>query len=148
MAANLKLESFSDRELIHLLDDLGDHEGWVEVETMAARVGLTVDGMSDAQLAIHARRCVAVRLSWIRRLSGCVERDADKTKQRWRLTDSGRALVKAKLTKEVYDKLGNIGEFQALHALDALSRRYRRTDVKAANLMRREWTHGTHRSRK
>lgn len=147
MAGNLKLENYSDREMLHLLNDLASEEGWVDVEILAARVGLSPNGMSEAQLAIHARRCVSVRLAWIRKLSGCVERHPDKGSLLWRLTETGEAVVSAKLSQAIVQGLDQMGELNSLLALDALSRRYRRADVKAANLMRREWVYGTHRNR-
>lgn len=148
MPANLTLESFSDRELLHILNDLAGDEGWVDAEVMGVRMGLSVPGMSEEQTHIHARRCVSVRMSWIKRLSDTVERHPKKSVTHWRLTDAGKAVVKARLTNEFESKLGNIDEFAALAALGTLSRRYMRADVKAANLMRREWAHGTHRNRR
>lgn len=148
MAGNLKLENYSDREMLHLLNDLAGEEGWVDVEILAARVGITPNGMSEAQLAIHARRCVSVRLSWIRKLSGTVERHPDKNSLLWRLTDTGTQVVSAKMTDALAARLDSMEDFASLAALDALSRRYRRADVKAANLMRREWIYGTHRNRR
>jgi hypothetical protein len=148
MASNLKLESFSDRELLHLLDDLAGEDGWVDVEIMAARVGLSADGMSDEQLAFHARRCVSVRLAWIKRLSGCVERHPLKERLAWRLTASGQQVVNARISVTLVESLERIGEYSALLALGHLGRRYNRADASSANLMRREWTHGTHRKRR
>jgi hypothetical protein len=148
MAGNLKLENYSDREMPHLLNDLAGEDGWVDVEILAARVGITPNGMSEAQLAIHARRCVSVRLAWIRKLSGTVERHPDKSSLLWRLTDSGQMVVMARLSQAIAVGLDQMGEMNSLLALDALSRRYRRADVKAANLMRREWVYGTHRNRR
>lgn len=148
MAGNLKLENYSDREMLHLLNDLSGEEGWVDVEILAARVGLSPNGMSEEQLRLHANRCVSVRLSWIKKLSGCVERHPDKSRKSWRLTVSGHELVSARISQAVLTGLDQMGEFPALLALDALSRRYRRADVKAANLMRREWIYGTHRNRR
>lgn len=153
MPTNLKLENYSDRELIHILADLTplttDSDGWVDIATIAGRVGMSAPtGMSDAQLEIHAKRCVTVRFSWIARLSACVERNKEKGKTGlWRLTEQGRALVTAKIAKDTETKLANIDEFQSLLALEALSRRYRRANPQGANLMRREWVYGTHRLR-
>lgn len=148
MAENLKLENFSDREILHLLADLADNEGWVDVEALAIRVGLSRNGLSEAQMALHVRRCVTVRLAWIKKLSGCVERHPDKKVYAWRLTDLGREIVSAKLSKEVADKLGNIQDGATLLALSTLARRFTRSTPAGANLMRREWTHGTHRNRR
>ncbi len=153
MAGNLKLENFSDRELLHILNDLTSERGdWVETHTIAERIGLQRNGLSDEQYALHAQRCVSVRFSWIARLSGCVEKDpARKQGQapRWRLTMIGLQVVNAKIADGTAKRLAEgISDFDALLALDALSRRYRGTDSGAANLMRREWQYGTHRKRR
>jgi hypothetical protein len=147
MAANLKLESYSDREILHIVDDLRGDDGWVSVNQMATRIGLSVDGMSDEQLALHTGRCISVRLAWIKKLSGCIERHPEQTNV-WGLTDLGREVVSAKLSQAIAIGIDQMGASNTLLALDAISRRYRRADVKAANLMRREWQFGTHRSRK
>lgn len=147
MPTDLKLENYSDRELLHMLDDLSGEDGWVDLDVMAARIGIRVDGLSHEQTSLHARRCVAVRLSWIRRLTGCVERNPIKSARSWRLTVSGEEVTKAKIASNIEDALGSMGDFSTLQALDALSRRYRRADRGAANLMRREWLYGTHRRR-
>jgi hypothetical protein len=145
---NLKLENYSDREMLHLLNDLAGEDGWVDVEILAERVGLVANGMSEAQLAIHSRRCISGRLSWIRKLSGTVERHPDKSSLFWRLTVSGQEIVQARLSQALVTGLDQIADANSLLALDALSRRFRRADVKAANLMRREWMYGTHRNRR
>lgn len=152
MATNLKLENYSDRELVHILADLtpnGSEEGWVDIETIAVRTGMSApEGMSEAQALIHAKRCVAVRFSWIARLSGCIERNTEKGRSGlWRLTEDGASLVKARITKTTDNQLSNIDKHEALLALDALSRRYQKSNRETANLMRREWVYGTHKRR-
>jgi hypothetical protein len=147
MAADLKLASFSDREVLHLLRDLGDHEGWVELDHLVVQLNLSRNGMSEADHHKHVRRCIGIRLGWIRRLTQTVERDA-KPKGRWRLTAVGDEVVRARLTRDFDAKLEGIGEFMALPALEALTRRYMTADVRAANLMRRQWQHGTHPNRR
>jgi hypothetical protein len=153
MAGNLKLENYSDRELLYLLNDLSPTQGaFVETHTIAERIGLQRDGLSDEQYALHAQRCVSVRFSWISRLSGCVEKDPDRKKGQapaWRLTPIGHQVVNAKLSEETKKRLAEgMSDYAALHALDALSRRYQRANVGAANLLRREWTHGSHQRRR
>lgn len=147
MAGDLKLESFSDREILHILNDLAGSGGWVEVEHVATRVGLTVDGMSDAQLALHSKRCVTVRLAWIKRLSGCVERNPDYPLS-WRLTEAGRQVVNVRLSKTVEHAMDEMSEYATLAALGNLGRRYQRAEMGPANLMRREFTHGIHPKRR
>jgi hypothetical protein len=153
MANNLKLENYSDRELLYILNDLSPTQGeWVETHTIAERIGLQRDGLSDEQYVLHAQRCVSVRFSWIARLSGCVEKDPDRKQgqaPRWRLTLVGKQVVNAKLSTATMERLEEgLSDYATLHALDALSRRYRATDSGVANLMRREWAYGIHRKRR
>lgn len=147
MAADLKLESFSDRELLHILNDLADKEGWVESEHMISRLGLSPNGKTEEAHAKHVRQCIGVRLGWIRRLSATVERDP-KVSGRWRLTVAGHEVVRARLTTGLRTSLEGIGDFTALPAIEALARKYTGTDPHAANLMRRQWAYGTHRNRR
>jgi hypothetical protein len=156
MASNLKLENFSDRELLHILNDLSDGMGdWVDVEVMATRLGLQKNGMSDEQYALHARRCLSTRLGWIARLSGAVEREVApgiKNREmppRWRLTEVGTQVVTAKLSLDMSNRLeAALSDYATLIALEKLSRRFITANQGAANLMRREWTYGTHRKRR
>lgn len=147
-SSNLKLENFSDREMLHLVNDLADNDGWALDEHIAERVGMVVVGMSDEQVLIHARRCVGIRLAWIKKLTGTVERHPDKRDFRWRLTESGLKVVNAKLGAGVSNGLDHMSEANVLLALDVVSRRYRRAGDGAANLMRREWAYGTHKNRR
>ncbi len=144
---NLKLENFSDREMLHLLDDLAGDQGWVEIEHLAERVGISVAGMSDKQTLIHARRCVSIRLAWIKKLSGTVERHRDEPGV-WRLTATGQQVVSAKMQASVGNTLAKMEEAALLLAVDAVSRRYMNANANAANLLRREWAYGTHKNRR
>ncbi len=153
MATNLKLENYSDRELLYLLNDLAsEDDNWVETTALADRIGLSRNGLDDEQFRLHAQRCVSVRLGWIARLSGAVEKDTERKAPdptRWRLTDVGNAVVKATISEDLSKRLlDGVTDFAALHALDMLSRRYRGANIGAANLMRREWIFGTHRKRR
>lgn len=152
MAGNLKLENYSDRELLHIVNDLAVAGEWVETHMIAERIGLQRNGLSDEQYSLHAQRCVSVRFSWISRLSGCVEKDPDRKQgqaPRWRLTQVGKEVVDAKLSKDVVARLADtMSDYAALHAVDALARRQRSTNSGAANLLRREWAYGTHRKRR
>lgn len=147
-AASLRLENYSDRELLHLIDNLADHEGWVLDEHLAERIGLRVSGMSDLELLIYTRRCVGIRLSWIKRLTGCVERHPDKKDYRWRLTDAGLAVVRAKLTSSLSNGLTQTDDANVLLALEVIGRRYTHAKPGSANLLRREWAYGTHKNRR
>lgn len=145
MATNLKLESFSDRELLHIVDDLGGAKDWVPIDQIAARVGLQRGILSEEQHLIHARRCVSVRLSWIKRLSDTLYRNDGRPKiPEWKLSEIGIRVVNVAVAPAFSKQLENMGEIAAVVALDSLSRRYNSADRGAANLMRRQWAYGTH----
>lgn len=146
-ASNLKLESYSDREILHLLDDLADNDGWALSEHIAQRIGLVAPpGMSDTQRELHARRCVGVRLGWIRRLSNTVEQSDDR--KAWRLTKFGQQIVSGKIAANVKNLLEQGSEASLLLALDVVGRRYTKAKPDAANLLRREFAYGTHKNRR
>lgn len=147
-AASLKLENYSDREILHLVNDLADNDGWVLDEHLAERIGLRVGGMSDAQLLIYTRRCVGIRLAWIKKLTGCVERHPDKKDYRWRLTEAGKSVVGAKLNASIDNGLSQMSDANLLAAVEVMGRRYMRANTGSANLLRREWAYGTHKNRR
>jgi hypothetical protein len=148
-ASDLKIESYSDRELLHIIGDLGGDKDWVPIEQIAVRVGLVrADGMSDEQHQLHARRCVSVRLSWIRRLSNTVMRNSERpTKPEWKLTDFGVKVVTVAIAPGFSKQLEGMDAIAAVVALDALSRRYQSANREQANLMRRQWIYGSHSKR-
>jgi len=139
----LDIKAFSDREILHLVHDhMGGPDGWAKTPEMAASMGLSPNGMDKAAFDRHVRQCLGIRLSWIRRLTGCVERNMQNPKQ-WRLTPDGELVVRAKLSGSIANGLEQMGDQAALLALQRLSARYKATGATSANLMRREWQHGT-----
>ena len=75
---SFKLDDYSDRELVHVVVDLANDEGWTSVVDVASRVGLKEHVQS-----------VTVRFSWMKRY-GILER-SPKVKLLWR--QIGRAHV-------------------------------------------------------
>lgn len=150
-ASDLKLESYSDRELLHIVGDLGGDKGWVPIDSIATRIGLVkTQGQSDEQHQLHARRCVSVRLSWIRRLSNTVIRNAELTSghtPEWKLTDFGVKVVTIAVAPGFQKQLESMDAVAAVVALDSLSRRYQSAGREQANLMRRQWAYGSHSKR-
>ena len=145
MGRNLKLESYSDREILHVMWDLGQDD-FLDPEIIAVRLGLARNGLSEEQFSIHAKRCIGTRLAWIKKLTGTVERENGKS--RWRLTPDGVKVVQVKIAPGFATQLEELAGFSAVAALESLSRRYMSADVKAANLMRRQWMYGTHPNRR
>jgi len=142
MAANgdrpdsLKIEDFSDVELLALVADYMDQEGWVTTEEMVLAIGLDVE---------HARHCVSSRFSWLARY-GAMHKNPDKTSS-WGLTAVGRAMVKGKLSIRETTMLEKMPEDKLLSLARGVTLRYRTSAATSAQLMRREWQYGTSKRR-
>lgn len=85
--ASLRLQEYPDAELLAIVNDMADGDGWSTSEAIAAQIGI------DAK---HARQCVGSRLSWLRRW-GYVERHPEIPA--WQVSPLGNALLGGKLTK-------------------------------------------------
>jgi hypothetical protein len=145
--AHLRLEEFSDRELLLALDEACQQAagGWASARDVAARIG--IDGADP-------HRAVAIRLSWQQRY-GSVEREFLRDEhgairyrrdgramftQNWRLSEIGRELAYGELRKGDQTALGRLGEGQMLvltrwvhgHAMSPVT----------AKLVEREWRYG------
>lgn len=127
----MALEEFSDRELLNVVLDYADDNGFVSVDQIVAATGI------DHR---HANQCVGSRFSHLRRI-GVMERD-DTTRQ-WRLTHTGRKLAHGTLGSEEAELFKHLGVEQMMEATYALAGRYQRTSPVAATMMRRAWVYGT-----
>jgi hypothetical protein len=143
-----RLTDFSDREVLLLLNDVADAEGWALAEQVAERIDLGTD---------NPKRSVANRLSWLQRY-GAVEREVKRDAtgnirvtrggklmftQRWRLTDMGAALALGRLTAREQRTLDDMGDEKLLILARVMSRRFRTADAVASRMMGREWRYGT-----
>lgn len=133
---SLTIEDFSDVELLALVNDNADQDGWVTSQEMALAIGL--DGKTATQ-------CVGQRFSWLRRY-GAIEKHTEKMST-WRLSGIGRAMVKGHLSKAEQRILENMGDDKLLSLARGVTTRYRATNATGAQLMRREWTYGTSKRR-
>lgn len=86
---SLRLEEFSDRELLFAIEDHSDEDGTVSSAELADGLGLS--GLKNP------RQNIAIRLSWLKRY-GVVARDPQT--KRWNLTYVGAQLVRGGLTAE------------------------------------------------
>lgn len=148
--AHLRLEEFSDRELLLALQDTCDeHEGWASAKEVAAKIGL--DGEDP-------HKAVAQRLSWQVRF-GSVEHEFARDEsgniryhkdgkpmytQNWRLTEPGRLLAFGQLRKTEETALGRFDDSQMLLVTRWLTHRALANGVSpvTAKLVQREWRYG------
>lgn len=134
MPRSLRLADFSDEEVLALLVDLADNEGWVSSETYAESVQLPIQNVGS-------------RLSWLRRW-GVVERDARPgvpTRGFWRLTEMGEAVVQARFSKSQQNAFSSLSDPQLLRAMESLAGQYEAASFSVANLVRRRFLYSTYR---
>lgn len=133
----LRNEDVSDRELLSIVGDLADNDGWVSTEDLADRVFGT-GGSADRRL--HSMRCVGIRFAWLARY-GVVEKSGPPN-QAWRLTDTGEALMSGSARK-VEQQVDRTPYGDLLHLAMAVGERYQEEDHVARTMMRRALTHHT-----
>lgn len=127
---SLALMEFSDRELLNVILDVEDENGYVTSEQIMEAVGL------DHK---HARSCVGIRFAWMRRY-GVVDRHEKKG---WTLTPIGRKIALGALNDEEKLVLRNLTSDQLMEATRVLTGRYARAGQTASTMMRRAWQSGT-----
>lgn len=146
---SLRLQVMSDREVLLIVRDVADGDGWAYAYDVGERIGLD---------ETHRKRAAAQRLSWLRRY-GAVERellpgptavddagthglayDAEEKPrfgQRWRLTELGEAIALGRLRKPTERAIDGMSEAEALLAIRTIGGRARHSA--AAKLLEREW---------
>jgi predicted ArsR family transcriptional regulator len=145
----LTIDDYSDRELLLVLEDVADGDGWADAQDVADRLDL-------------AKRAIASsRLAWLKRF-GAVEREHERDEagvlrytasgkpvhtQRWRLTAAGRALAHGRLRKRDETTLDSMGDEQMLLVTRWLSQRTV-DEGTTAKLVQREWRFGHARQRR
>lgn len=144
-AESLRLADFSDRDLLGVMADLADSEGWVMTSEVAERVfGRGIN--SDAKRRLHAIRCVAIRLSWMRRF-GVVQLHREEPGV-WGLSAEGVAMLRGELRSGQAKAIDGAMDEQLLHLATAIADRYRAAGQVGATMMRRAWQHGEARRRR
>jgi hypothetical protein len=144
---SLRLADMSDREVLLIVHDLQDSEGWVDSLDMADRMGMKHD---------RRRSTVASRLAWLRRY-GAMEREflwdensnpivnrkgEHRMGQRWRLTAIGEVIALGKLKAAQEKAVSELDDSQFLLLTRALAGRVRGADDHTVQkLSEREWRH-------
>ena len=142
---SLRLDDFSDRELVAIIGDVCDAEGWASRRHIA-QVIFPFIGDDDNNRVRHAMRCVSIRLSWLRRF-GVVDKRQTKAgeESEWIVTADGRKFLRGTLGRKQMNALEGLSESQLVAATTLLTNHYRRSSPIGANLVRREWIYGANR---
>jgi hypothetical protein len=156
---SLRLFDFSDRELIAIVQECANSEGgWAQRRSIAAVIFPYLNGSgpiaADPDKVRHALRCTTSRLSWMKYLGIVEKRVYEKGEERlrqeseWALTTTGKRFLAGTLDQEERDILMLIPEDRLLNVTNVLTQRYQRASQTGAHLIRREWQHGTHPTRR
>jgi hypothetical protein len=134
----MSLHAFSDEELLAIIQERGDKDGWVTTAELSSSIGIPVEeGLS----------ATGVRLGWMARY-GVVLRDSDRRAEtRWRLTKRGTQVVNASFTKSMETSLNGLGQDALWRLARAVTDRYGGADDVSANLVRRSFLRAERRRR-
>ena len=134
---SLRITDFSDRELLALIKDVEDTEGWANAQSVAERIWPRA--AKDDEFAVMARTSVNQRLGWLRREGDLVEKN-DKVKFEWRLTDRGLMLLKGKVNSPTRNFIESYAEdADLLEVMSLLGERWQSTDYETGWVVKREW---------
>lgn len=128
----LRLADMPDRELLHIVNDLADNDGWAAHEDMTKRLGISHK---------HPGNCVGMRMGWMKKFGFVVSEWFDGERH-YRLTQKGRDLMNGKLTTAVQKALDKMGEGDMMVLMRTATGRYRQMSPEAATMARREWQRG------
>lgn len=135
---SLRIIDYTDRELLHMLNDVADEEGWATTEQLVKAIGLVSKDNDPGR----PRRSVATRFTWMRRF-GWVERNEEHTA--WRLTREGADLMNGSLRRGLQKSLKSMRDGDRVLLMREMATAYREAPRESAIMFRREWIHGTKR---
>jgi hypothetical protein len=128
---DLTIWGISDPEILGIIDDNADSEGWTH--TMEVRLAL---GENPENADNKHRSGVGPRLSWLRRYGWLEQHEDDRS--RWRLTALGQELLDhPDLTKTVANALENLNAAQRLRVTREIAEAGSSSAYKTA--LRRQW---------
>jgi hypothetical protein len=128
---SLKLEEFSDRELLFALEEFSDDEGLATSQAISD--GLGFEPIPGTR---HPHQSIAVRLGWLRRY-GVVHRD----KAGWGLTDVGYRLMHGTLRASERRVLDNLDGDRLYAVMQEIGSHMLTTGDEAATMVHRSWRH-------
>ena len=145
---HLRLEDLSDREVLLVMLDVADADGWVD----ALQVGLQF-GIAEE----HALRTATSRLTWLMRWE-VVQREPEedvpkpppgepRRRRRWGLTPKGQDMATGEVSRTRQQALESARDTDMLALTRMLAEKQRQGGLAVRNLVRREWRYRTEYSR-
>lgn len=142
---DMTLYGIADGELLGVVDDLADENGWTTTLAVRAQLGEPLDLPEDTRSGVGMRLAWLVRYGWLEK--GERERvDTDDERgwrwsQAWRLTAMGHALLdNPKLTASVERALETLNPAQRLALTRELGEGGATAPLEIRAALRRQWT--------
>jgi hypothetical protein len=129
-ARSFDLYAFSDEELLALVKDNLDEEGWVTSAELADAIGIPDDETN--RLA-----GIGVRLGWMQRYGVVRKDDEKKVPSRYTITGRGIVVLEATFSKALDDQLNGLRGEALWRLARTVSDRYAQADDVSAVLVRR-----------
>lgn len=148
MALNdVRNDTITDRELLYILNDVADEEGYATTEEIAERLGLTAKNKNP-------NTNVGVRLGYMRRIGllirdRVVETDPEvgrKSFWAWKLTEAGEGFMSGRLSNPQRAVVESLKEAQLPDLSAAFALAYARSTTLGRHVSRRELFHGLHKA--
>ena len=136
MARHLRNEDLSDRELLHLINDVADEQGLVVAEDVAT----ALDMRDGDQRAAHTRISWMKRLGYLERIDSRELGGKANGSPRYILTEEGRMLMKGKINATVQKALANADPGTELLLMREIGQRgFVDASQTTATAVRRQW---------
>jgi hypothetical protein len=133
---DLTLWGISDAELLGVIDDLGDENGWTHTIDVRLQLGEKIEETTTRE---KARSGVGPRLSWLLRY-GWLEHPSTGDRSMWRLTAIGHALLdNPSLSKTVEAQLTKLNPAQRLRLTREIAEGGHESPAELRNALRRQW---------
>lgn len=141
---HLRLQELSDREVLLVLVDCANGDGYADAADIGERLGLAEE---------HRLRATTSRLTWLMRWDA-VEREPEsliekpppgepRRRRGWRLTKIGQDLAMGQLRKSQEQALAQARDGDMIELTRLLAQHQRSGGTAVKNLMRREWRYRT-----
>lgn len=139
-------QDYQDRELLHILYEEGDNEGWASTEDLGKVIRIShPDGNGNVpkkDRAAHTHRCIGSRYSYMTSAGWC-EKKVEKGVTFWRVTEIGTNLMAGKLTMGLSQSLDRLRPGDRVLVMRELGRAFAHGSKPEGTILRREWAHST-----
>lgn len=144
MPLSLRVTDVSDREILRVIFDEADDEGWADLEDIANRFF----SMRGEDRRRSAMRSCATRLAYMKRTLNVVKKRVmvDKIEHReytqWALTAQGHHFLNGQLTASQQSSLSSADDGKLVAATEIISNRYMTVKAPVATMIRRQFQYG------